>query len=146
MAIFQISASDALIDTINQRLRDAYHAGWQDARAAILSAAALPPGPPAEPQTGMSDNLQFRQRAGRRAPKGLLTSVLTKVIADHPGSTVQELERLMPSYDDRVSPKSVGNELRRGEGERYVRDGTLWYLPSHPEGEAVSNQIHESEF
>jgi hypothetical protein len=113
-------------ELLKTRLLAAYQAGWADARAAILSAANM------QGLSGASDeppyDITLRHSVGKRAPKGLLTSVLSQALRDNPGATAQELEQRLPSYDARVSPKSVGNELRRGENERYRRSGGLWYL------------------
>jgi hypothetical protein len=121
-----------MAETIKAKLLAAYEAGWADARSAILSAASLRAPLNALEYAAATEGGRSKDK---RAPRGLLTAVLVRALGDHPGSTAQELESRLPAYDSRVSPKSVGNELRRGESlGRYVREGALWYLPSYKAG------------
>jgi len=58
--------------------------------------------------------------------------MINRILADHnAGLFIAEVEGLAPKYDTDVAIKSIGNELRRFEGERYRRDERgKWFLIS----------------
>lgn len=141
---FQVDA--ALTDAISQHLRAAYERGWNDARQAILSAASVTPSSVSSVAPASYATSGGGGRTGRRAPKGLLTEVLTKVLREHPRSTIQQLESILPSYDKIVSPKSVGNELRRGDGKVYRREGAFWFALGDNSTESPAAQISLEQF
>jgi hypothetical protein len=57
-----------------------------------------------------------------RAPKGAAQAAIENVLTSSPGLTAAQIEGLGQQYDCRLNPKSIGNELRRGAGTRYMRD------------------------
>lgn len=74
-------------------------------------------------------NVEEEEEAQPRAPRGLVGEVVGKLLREHPGLTITELEDLVAKVDDRIAPKSVGNELRRFEGKKYHRlNGREWFL------------------
>jgi hypothetical protein len=69
------------------------------------------------------------EKPAKRAPRGLLGAAVSKVLTKHPGLKVADIERRAVEIDSRISPKSVGNELRRWKGKKYRRDNKLhWFL------------------
>lgn len=67
-----------------------------------------------------------------RAPRGLLREVVKKILKQQPGLTVTEVAALAPKMDGRLSERSVGGEIRRGEGIQYRREGKRWFLIQKP--------------
>ena len=66
-------------------------------------------------------------KAGR-APRGTVGEFITKVLTRAPGQTQRDIEIAAQEEDD-ISTTSVGNELRRNEGSRYVKDDQKrWFV------------------
>jgi hypothetical protein len=69
--------------------------------------------------------------ASARAPRGAVGQFLETALTERPGSSIAELEDMAKINAPEISVKSVGNELRRMEDERYRRDrpnGYKWFL------------------
>lgn len=121
-----------LAGSIREAVQAAYARGYNDARRAILEATNIPeleraPAPAQTPDSGGSTE----SGQPKRAPRGLVPSVIQKVLREMPGTELADLEKIVPEKDDRIAVRSVGNELRRREGTAYERDepgGTKWYL------------------
>lgn len=64
----------------------------------------------------------------RRAPRGLLQTLLAKVLGENPGLVLSDVETKVLALDDRLARRSIYGELRRKEGELYHRQGSAWYL------------------
>jgi len=126
--------SGKLLADFEAALKGAYEQGVRDGIARIVAAAQAPldGAVPAPSQIGQSvaradENVEIAPKA----PRGTVPIVVQAMLKDHPGKTIYEYERLYKRYDDRISDKSVGNELRRFEGEKYERDapnGHRWFL------------------
>lgn len=125
----------------------AYEQGVNDGIARVLQAAqsAVAPhvnSPTKPPQTAnVADAGDSAEPSTKRVPRGLVQSVLSDTLAANPGLSISDYERLVLSAEPEISVKSVGNDLRRGEGTRYKRDrpgGTKWYLFYQEIEEAVS--------
>jgi len=63
-----------------------------------------------------------------RAPKGTVGEFIARTLYRNPGQTQRDIEIAADAEDD-ISTTSVGNELRRNEGIRYVKDEQKrWYF------------------
>jgi hypothetical protein len=69
-----------------------------------------------------------RQRRRRRAASGTVRPLVELVLGDRPGLRVAEIQAGAILLDPTISPTSVGNELRRLEGQYYRREGKRWFL------------------
>lgn len=138
------------IDDLAPFINAIYQRGREDARNAILIAAGSPlvtgrPVPPSLIGAGSPDGKgsPALKSPVRRAPRGTVPKVLDKMLTEHPGKTIAEYEELAPSYDNRISIKSVGNELRRHEHTKYRRnDDGEWFL-INSDGEAEDAATNE---
>jgi hypothetical protein len=66
----------------------------------------------------------------KRAPRGRVSEIVQKVLKEYPGAATSEVEEFGIIEDPKVARKSFGNELRRGSGSSYRKDGSGWYLIS----------------
>ena len=122
-----------------------FAAGADDMRTRILSAAQSPLAPAlvqppedtpvAPPSTVTASGFVIHPKPVRRpverAPRGAVTHMLDRVLHDHPGLTIVEVEALADQYDPTIALKSIGNTLRRYEGDKYRRDErSRWFLIS----------------
>jgi hypothetical protein len=82
-----------------------------------------------------------RKPPATRAAKGRIAEILHVVLAEKPGSTTSEAERLGLMLDPLIAIKSVGNELRRNRGITYRKEGTGWFLISDEGNEAAGNAL-----
>lgn len=127
--------SGKLVADFEAALKGAYEQGVRDGIARIVAAAQAPISnhmqePPlisfAEDVKSVTPDI-----FPPKAPRGTVPLVVHAMLQDNPGKTIQEYERLYRNYDTRISDKSIGNELRRFEGEKYERDapnGYRWFL------------------
>ena len=140
------------IAAIEAGLKAAYEQGASDTLARIVAAARAPgaveaaaptptvtptPSAPAEEAAGASTSYN------PRAPRGLVRQVLVPIMKTMPGLLISEYETLAIAEDSRMSPKSIGNELRRGEGKAYERRGYRWYLLDAETNEAPDTAREE---
>ena len=151
-ALKERGAASAL--QIASLIEEAYRAGYTDGslamRDSILRAAngpmAIKPdvgeGPPVLAASGAVTTVSHvwadhrevhsRQRDSKpsvRAPRGLLKEALEGALRAFPGSSVVELEQFVTQHHPEIASKSVGNQLRRFEGELYRREGKYkWFL------------------
>lgn len=65
-------------------------------------------------------------------------------MADRPGLSIAEYETLAVELDGRLARKSVGNELRRGEGTKYERRGYRWFLQGAQTNEAADTPAKDA--
>ncbi|MGN6817995.1 MAG: hypothetical protein ACTHJR_04930 [Sphingomonas sp.] len=119
-----------IIAAIRAALKDAYVAGGKAKATEVLLAlgGTIPAGE--IEQRADATITKIRSPSGK-APRGTVPRVLDQMLTDRPGLTILEYEALAPEYDDRISIRSVGNELRRFEGTKYERDrpgGYQWFL------------------
>lgn len=118
-----------------------FAAGADDMRTRILSAAQSPLAPPPPPEdtpvapsstvtaSGFPTHSKPVRRSIDRAPRGAVTHMLDRLLRDHPGLTIVEVEGLAGQYDPNIALKSIGNTLRRYEGDKYKRDErSRWFL------------------
>ena len=126
-------------DVLRKLLEKAYERGASDMRDSIMQAAysSLP-----SPETAAaSSKEQVGTEAAKdevesgeptsvseKAPRGAVEQALKAVMTEKPGLIIVEYERMVTDLDPRISPKSVGNTLRRLEGEKHVRVQDKWYL------------------
>ena len=126
-----------------------FEAGGEAMRQTILAATAspvslrvfggggnVPPAVIAEQRARLRENTAFAggelpvvRQPSQRAPRGLVSDVIRTVLRESPGLSISEIEERALRLAPDVSSKSVGNELRRREGDAYVREGKYkWYL------------------
>lgn len=148
-----LTESDAFT-SISAVLNAAYQQGIKDGIARIAAMAQAPLADnggddgvvPDVMQIGSVEThaaVRLRTRPIRRAPRGLVPKIVSRMLAEHPGKIISEYEKLLPEYDTQVSDKSVGNQLRRHEGKLYRRnDNSEWFLID--KNEAADNPNKES--
>jgi hypothetical protein len=101
-------ASTNGLDNAEQLIRDAFEAPKADA-----------------PKTDAPKKRQYKQYVARGTIGPLINSVLT----DSPGLRIGEVEAKVVELDNKITPASVGNELRRYRDKRYhCDDNKRWYL------------------
>ena len=129
-------------------LQAAYRQGTTDALLRVVSLAE-DEGVRAPPKAISSEHvvpqfvIDLAAGAGKthsfRVARGLVQATVEAVIAQHPGLSISEIEKLVLEKEPAISQKSVGNELRRGEtAGKYKRDrpgGYSWYLNGETEAE-----------
>lgn len=128
------------VASIEPLLKAAYEQGVEDARKAIWAAAGSPLITGKQAPTSLIGGATVHVEEGerktvRKARRGTVPKVLGRMMTEHPGKTIVEYEEMTPQYDDQISVKSVGNELRRMEGKRYRRndDGEWFLMPGNKE-------------
>lgn len=118
----------ALVRKIQALMLEVYEAGRRDGgaamRDAILRAAEVPAlrGADAQPSNAK------KAEASSRAPRGLLPKVLAQAMAGGQGMTEQQIIDAVAATDQRVSPRSVGGQLRRFRDKLYRQEGRHWFL------------------
>lgn len=107
-----------------------YEAGKRDGSAEMRKALLKLVGAdssPGEPSAA-PPSLTERETGSSRAPRGALRDAIERALRERPGQTEQELQVYVGQLDRRVSPRSVGGELRRLKGDRYRQEGRKWFL------------------
>jgi hypothetical protein len=111
-------------------LKAAYEKGVQDGIDRIVQAAR---GPQAAHDVRVPDEKltkeAIRRVSVKRAPRGTVPKIMAAMLRDFPGKTIADYEQLLHRYDGQVSEKSVGNELRRHEGQKYRRNANGEWFP-----------------
>ncbi len=138
------SLTGEIVSQMEAALKAAYEKGVQDGIDRIVAAAK-------EPMTLSTTNkvaIGYGSSAGaqdakaaddkpvRRAPRGLVPKVVAEMLVEHPGKIIAEYEQMVEGYDNRVSAKSVGNELRRHEDRKYRRNDNGEWFPMSGNKEA----------
>jgi hypothetical protein len=129
-----------LLATGENLLAQAYRRGYRDgvasAKARIVSSlsgldeeeiAAPPPPPGAPPKNGAT-----------QSPHGTVRPIVMQILSEHPGSTVAETQSYAAQMNAKVSPLSIGGELRRLKGRFYHQRVRRWYLTEDGKREAAS--------
>ena len=115
-----------LLQKVQALMQEIYEAGRRDGgaamREAILKAAEVPV------QRVAPKPISASKQDGERAPRGLLPQVMAQVLRQIPGSTEQEIAEMVTLMDSRISPRSVGGQLRRFRGKVYRQEGRKWFL------------------
>jgi hypothetical protein len=118
-----------LTQKIQALMQEVYEAGRRDGgaamRDAILKAAEVPVLRTPQPPRPVSVN---GQKAGTRAPRGLLPRVIAQAMAGGQGMTEQQIVDAVVAIDQRVSPRSIGGQLRRFRDKVYRQEGRRWFL------------------
>ncbi|MDP1631824.1 MAG: hypothetical protein Q8L66_10440 [Caulobacter sp.] len=68
------------------------------------------------------------QEKAPRAPRGLTRELVMLVLEDAPGSTTSEIQKRAVALDQRVSEKTVYNELNRERGRLYRQSADRWSM------------------
>lgn len=136
--VLEVEAS--ALASVRQAIEEAYKAGYRDAVAVMVKAAHAQQeandGPPSDggdliTPTPIAPSYVGMTTPSMRARRGLVRKVLGKFLDARPGLTIADYEKLVTDVEPEISAKSVGNELRRGEGTLYKRDvprGNRWFL------------------
>lgn len=74
-------------------------------------------------------------------PRGTVRPIVRQVLTEHPGSTIADAQRFVSRIDSRISPLSVGNELRRNKDKLYRKRARRWYLIKEAENETAGNAL-----
>ena len=74
-------------------------------------------------------------------PRGTVRPIVRQVLTEHPGSTIADAQRFVARIDSRISPLSVGNELRRNKDKLYRKRARRWYLIKEAENETAGNAL-----
>ncbi len=134
--------------TLNKLVQDAYRQGYADGAEAmrdlILRAAGAPLSIPQPPhfseilarsvEAEQQPKLELKNKSGR-APRGTVGRILNDALTQRAGLTQHQLKQYADQVED-VSATSIGNELRRNEGKKYMREGKRWFLID-PQGSAA---------
>lgn len=103
-------------DVLERAYRAGFEAGGNAMRENILRAVNNPfqaEAPPVPPPT---------DSAAVRAPRGAVGAAVESILRDHPLLRITDIEDVAANEFPLVATKSLGNELRRGEGKKYKRD------------------------
>src|SRR4051795_2492906 len=120
---------DDLIAQTSALIREAYARGFAAGGSAmrdnILKAASAPIEPShhrLKLEPGSYSVTGF-STPKRRAPRGNVRALVNRILGTSPGLSTGKLGETAATIDNRVSPSSVSNELRRYEGVRYKKEG-----------------------
>lgn len=81
------------------------------------------------------ERVTARESGSERGPRGALEHAIKAALLERPGATESEIMEAMTRIDPRVSPRSVGGQLRRFRNQRYRQEGRRWFLmATEPEG------------
>ncbi len=80
---------------------------------------------------------------GDAVPRGTVRPIVRRVLADQPGRTIAETQRLVARIDNRISPLSVSNELHRNKGKLYHQRLRRWYVKKDGEKE-TAGEAHQA--
>jgi hypothetical protein len=146
-------------ETIEKMVRRAYDLGFREGgiatRESILRAAGAPMaigngrvnietpenGSVSPPEVKQVQEVSGAER-DRRAPRGLVAEAIKEILTDNPGLSIIDIEDRVVEAHPLIARKSVGNQLRRGEGDTYRREGKYkWFL----NGAAVNESAREGE-
>lgn len=144
-----------ILASMEAALKAAYEQGVQDGIDRIVAAAKSPQtlavpvrtfaagGDNDSDDDGEIEESTFAGTIIRRAPRGLVPSVVDRMLREHPGKIIAEYEQMKDLYDARVSRKSIGNEIRRMEGKKYRRNENGEWFPmsgNKEAGDAATNE------
>lgn len=85
----------------------------------------------------IADSASSPEAVRARAPRGAVGNAIEPILRANPGMLVPDLEAAVKQLHPEIHPKSIGNELRRFEGEKYKRDregGYRWFLVDDQDG------------
>jgi len=134
-----------LIAQTSAAIREAFARGFAAGGAAmrdnILKAAGAPL---ANQPTSLRANdvhllppIVTRPTLKQRAPRGSVSALVNRILDEKPGLSTGNLGEAVAALDNRISPSSVSNELRRYESVRYRKEGRGWFLIGNAEKEAA---------
>lgn len=75
--------------------------------------------------------------AKRKAPRGLIASILKELLTEAPGTTLPELEIWAVAKDPRIARKTVYNHLNANRDTLYRYSNGKWYLRDTPSAPTV---------
>lgn len=96
---------------------------------------------------GYSDALVSRAPCvkRRRAPRGLIPSLIKQVLSETPGQKLKQIEDRVIELDGRVARRSIYGELTLHEGRFYRREGgpreSRWYLCADHQERAAGGRV-----
>jgi hypothetical protein len=126
--------------------REAFKAGGEAMRDSILRAAQDPitVNQPLEPLAAAGERAE---RLGTRAPRGAVGRAIDALLKEHPGISIQHMEKIISLHQPEIAQKSIGNEVRRMENIKYRRDhpgGYLWFLIDHSVDQEVGEPTSQA--
>jgi len=131
-------------------LEEAFRSGGEQMRDSILRAAQSPSPTNrvvlAEFSSG-GTSVSAAMSTIQRAPRGSVGRAIDTVLLEKPGLLVPQLEEAVLEVDPEIAKKSVGNELRRMEGNKYKRDrpgGYRWFLIDQQVDQEVGEPTEQS--
>lgn len=137
-------------DVLRSALREAYRRGEESMRARLLSVLGAPPNASTPtPQKTLPpghmapDDIADETEAQARAPRGLAREVIEMILRDGPSLPTQDIQRAATDLDERISAKTVYNELNRGKDKLYRLSMGRWSL-INPTANAPSREEMEA--
>jgi hypothetical protein len=124
----EVDVDAALVRKIQALMLEVYEAGRRDGGAAMRDAILKAAEVPALRSVDVQPSNAKRSEAGTRAPRGLLPQVLGQAMAGGQGMTEQQIIDAVAAIDQRVSPRSIGGQLRRFRDKVYRQEGRHWFL------------------
>lgn len=137
----------ALGEAISEIVQQAYDAGFTDGGLAMREHILMRANEPVAIRAGevrlsgsvagqgtVTGNLSVgssphQRRIASRAPRGKVREVIDQILRQEPGLSIVEVEERVAALTPEVGRKSVGNQLRKYEGDLYRREGKYqWFL------------------
>lgn len=119
-------------DALREALREAFRRGEESMRTKMLSVldaapqaatshgAPSPPSPEAQPADDVG--------GGTRAPRGLAREVIDMILRSGSPMPTAEIQAMATHLDERITAKTVYNELNRGKDKLYRLSMGRWSL------------------
>ncbi len=119
--------TDMVSDAIERAFARGVEVGGNRMRAKIMEVASGDGNKVQFPWTQSTE--KTAKKVAKRARKGAVGVLLKRILTNHPGLKIVEIETAAKTMDATLAVKSLGNELRRLEGEKYKRDvQDRWFL------------------
>jgi len=133
------SKIEDLLATGESLLTQAYRRGYRDgiasAKARIVS--SLADLDDTESDTAQAASVSSSPLNRKQSAHGTVRPLVLRVLTEHPGSAVVEVQKYAAMLNSEVSPLSVGGELRRLKGRFYHQRARRWYLTEDGKREAA---------
>jgi hypothetical protein len=124
-------------DLLAQAYRRGYRDGVASAKARIVSSLSALDEVDHPAETSPHDSATPPKNGGVQSPHGTVRPIVLQILSEHPGSTVAETQNYAAQMNAKVSPLSIGGELRRLKGKFYHQRVRRWYLTEDGKREAA---------
>ncbi|ODT62172.1 MAG: hypothetical protein ABS77_07585 [Phenylobacterium sp. SCN 69-14] len=135
-------------DALRAALQEAFRRGEESMRARMLSVLGAPTAPPpkstkSEPAPGhmFPDDASEETDAQARAPRGLAREVIDMILRDSTPLPTNDIQRMAMDLDERISAKTIYNELNRGKDKLYRLSMGRWSLVNPTEGAPSREEV-----